>query len=84
MDEGDDAVGEFVIGGGDMAVDREFETVERRIVGNRVVHGIQSSGTFPAKIEPGSFGLAALRDFLRPVADCKIVLNGACRRQRFP
>jgi hypothetical protein len=43
-DEGDDAVGNTVIGRGNMAVEGEFVTVMRRVVGNRVVHIIQSVG----------------------------------------
>ena len=41
MNEGDDTAVEFVMGRGNMAVDREFETVLRFVVGNDVVHAIQ-------------------------------------------
>jgi hypothetical protein len=42
MDEGDDAAGEFVMGGGDMALDREFVAVLRPVVGNHVGHASSS------------------------------------------
>ena len=42
MDEGDDAVGELVMRRGDMALDRQFVTVLRRVVGNHVVHANSS------------------------------------------
>jgi hypothetical protein len=40
------------MGRGDMAVDREFVAVMRRVVGNRVVHIIQSVGILPRALFP--------------------------------
>ena len=44
MDEGDDAAGEFVVGRGDMALDREFVTVLRPVVETMSVMRVLPSG----------------------------------------
>src|SRR5207253_2962687 len=72
MDERDDAVGDLVIGRGDMAVGLEFVAVMYRVVGNRVVHSIPSLGVLPR----GAL-FATLTDY-------KIASKGSCKSRCLP
>src|SRR6266516_4916242 len=72
MDECDDAVGYLVIGRGNMAVDIKFVAVMCSVVGNRVVHIIQSSLCCPG---------ATFSDLLQTT---KLRRMGLARADAFP
>ena len=71
MDKCDDAVGDLVIGRGNMAVDAKFVTVMRRVLETALFISTNSSLDCPGR-------------FFRPVADYKIASNGSCKSRWLP